>query len=788
MIPKTTLDDLLAAMAMFDDQQRHSTEWDGWEQQALYKYAIHHNDRLYPVKEIVAQATGAAKTTFSGGDEANHYVAGYGLEIVLLHAPKMPALTPRVWWVNQGRTYADGLKQGCIWAPKTGQGGRRLSHWDRVGQVRQGDIIVHYSGSVRALGRAVSDATDDQRPYAGGDPQWSEDGRLVKVDYVPLPMPIPLSAIGQKLVALDIKDGPITSATAAGFSVKQGYLWRFTPAGLQVLRDATPAPWPAWAKALLPPPPIDDVTPPGPNGTLGSLMATLGERLHLSTEVVSTYLLALQTKRFVILTGISGTGKTQLALAVAQAFQPTTVVRRPITVPDEAQEREVFPYMLKHNRMIVPAALMATLALPLSDDAHSTGHVTVHYEGHSASLAFYKHQGTAAVQLLFSGPFRKWFEEQLAVGDRFLVQVEPSADDSPPSLRFSLPPTEERTEPIPNYAVIAVRPDWTDGRELLGYYNPLTGQYVMKGLLQLLLDARHAYDDAIQQQRDPIPFFLILDEMNLAHVEHYFSDFLSCLESGEAIELHREGLLTIGDEEVVALPQQLAIPPNLFITGTVNVDETTYMFSPKVLDRAFTLEFNHVDLTGYGVLTNAPTAAPTILELHAFPGHLAAYQRPSVVEWKAFGQVLNGALRQVLLDLHALLEWDHRHFGYRVANEIARFVMLAAVQAAPTEANLWAALDIAILAKVLPKFHGTQQELEEPLARLFAFAVSGAVPTAVAELAAIEAIWHVRNNLLVTKTVTAEIAVMAPRFPRTAAKLWRMLRRLRQVGFASFIE
>ena len=89
------------------------------------------------------------------------------------------------------------------------------------------------------------------------------------------------------------------------------------------------------------------------------------------------------------------------------------------------------------------------------------------------------------------------------------------------------------------------------------------------------------------------PYLLILDEMNLAHVERYFSDFLSGVESRRPVlpdlvfdQPSRQWVL----RDVEA--QRLPLPRNLFVVGTVNVDETTYMFSPKVLDRAFTFEFS----------------------------------------------------------------------------------------------------------------------------------------------------------------------------------------------------
>jgi hypothetical protein len=94
--------------------------------------------------------------------------------------------------------------------------------------------------------------------------------------------------------------------------------------------------------------------------------------------------------------------------------------------------------------------------------------------------------------------------------------------------------------------------------------------------------------------------------MNLAHVEYYFADFLSVLESGrdeegwtkEALRLHSFGK-SILDQDGYPVPPELRLPPNLYIIGTVNIDETTYMFSPKVLDRAFTLEFREVDFSNY---------------------------------------------------------------------------------------------------------------------------------------------------------------------------------------------
>ena len=143
--------------------------------------------------------------------------------------------------------------------------------------------------------------------------------------------------------------------------------------------------------------------------------------------------------------------------------------------------------------------------------------------------------------------------------------------------------------------LISVRPDWMDNKGFLGFYNILDQKYHSTPLLDFILNAK---------ANSHKPYFVILDEMNLAKVEYYFSDFLSIMESrtvdnpdGEKIHLH--SLEEAKTHEGRKIPQKIRIPRNLFFTGTVNVDETTYMFSPKVLDRANVMEFNEVNLEGY---------------------------------------------------------------------------------------------------------------------------------------------------------------------------------------------
>jgi hypothetical protein len=132
----------------------------------------------------------------------------------------------------------------------------------------------------------------------------------------------------------------------------------------------------------------------------------------------------------------------------------------------------------------------------------------------------------------------------------------------------------------PAVQVIPVGADWTSNENVIGYPDGLDPtNYIVQPVLDLIIYAHEMPNK---------PCFLILDEMNLSHVERYFADFLSAMESEEPVPLYS------GSERKASgriIPREIRIPKNLFVIGTVNIDETTYMFSPKVLDRAGVIEF-----------------------------------------------------------------------------------------------------------------------------------------------------------------------------------------------------
>jgi hypothetical protein len=217
--------------------------------------------------------------------------------------------------------------------------------------------------------------------------------------------------------------------------------------------------------------------------------------------------------------------------------------------------------------------------------------------------------------------------------------------------------------------VVPVAPNWTTNEDLLGYLNPIDGVYRHTEFSRFLMRAATEYSDAQAALRQPRPFHLILDEMNLARVEYYFAKFLSAMEARS-----RKTNATI------VLSEELEVPltENLVFIGTVNVDETTFGFADKVYDRA------------------------QLIELEA--------PRASLDEYMA-GVVFREALLEV---------WDAVQivapFAFRIVDEINAYVQasIAGGIGIPWQQ----AFDEQLLQKVLPKIKGTDPRIGDALNKL----------------------------------------------------------------------
>ncbi len=270
------------------------------------------------------------------------------------------------------------------------------------------------------------------------------------------------------------------------------------------------------------------------------------------------------------------------------------------------------------------------------------------------------------------------------------------------------------------YEIVPVGADWTNREPLLGYPNALNKEeYICpeNGVLDLLIRAKNEYDIYLDDEtKIPKPYFLILDEMNLSHVERYFADFLSTMESGDSIPLHK--ITPEVGKDPIYVPKSIKLPKNLFIIGTVNIDETTYMFSPKVLDRANTIEFR---LTEKDLQIFIDSDIELDMELLSNQG---ANMSTSFMEMAL--QKTDKNLKPTESDLKLFfseLKKSGAEFGYRTASEIGRLMKMLELLGEKDD-NL---LDIAIMQKLLPKLHGSRSKLNTTLTVLAKFCIVNAV-------------------------------------------------------------
>jgi hypothetical protein len=429
---------------------------------------------------------------------------------------------------------------------------------------------------------------------------------------------------------------------------------------------------------------------------------------------IASFYTALQTKGFVILSGISGTGKSKIAQRFADML-PDITANVALPLVEDYVRIAVQPYMKKYKRIRLWNEVSEGLPVPPNGTSVM---VPFTLDGRKGKCRVWNRPETNAGTYIFpQGELGQEFKD-LAV-DHFAMRFH--IDENEDRIASIEMRTELPIEPdagvegesrLSNRLFLSVRPDWRDGKALIGYHNPLSGEYQRTQFLDFVIAAG---DDYTAGNRNA--FFVILDEMNLAHVEYYFADVLSVIESGRDEEGWTvEGIsLSIGEADA-DLPETLKLPPNLYIVGTVNMDETTHPFSPKVLDRAFTIELTEVDFIGY---------PPEKSEASESGDDDRQALLRTFTQNGRYPRIDKGDIREVVdrperfgVDLQSLnlsLRRSRMHFGYRVFDEIMQFVFNAEENGLFTSDE---AFDHAVLMKVLPKFNGSRAKLQTALFEL----------------------------------------------------------------------
>jgi 5-methylcytosine-specific restriction protein B len=516
-------------------------------------------------------------------------------------AEKSSSDLPQCWWVSQGQTYEEEKAGGYIWAPKKNKGGKENYYHTNVSKVKSGAIIFSYSNkAIRAVSIATTDGRSEERPGELGGGQWEKDGWGATLEYFALSEPISIEEVGGRIAHLGYKYSPVDKNGDG----QQGYLFELKPDAVRILLahidlETLPKAISEQLRKFL------NKVSGGPK--MDPLLEEIYKRIQargmvFSREEVENFYCCLRTKPFVLLAGISGTGKSRLVRLFAEAVGATT-------------------------------------------------------ENH----------------------------------------------------RFKL---------------IPVRPDWNDNSDLIGYFN-LEGKFQPGALVPTLVRA-HANPKE--------PYFLCLDEMNLARVEHYFSDFLSVIESRRWVEvegskqvqtdpiLTKEQLTSLQEaasleaDVKAALPALVAtnggglsFPDNLYVVGTVNMDETTHPFSRKVLDRASAIEFSNIRLMEGIEAPPKEKMEPAGLTNEQLRGEFITMPDLAAADPK-----MAKATAERLMKINAILRRGGFEIGYRVRDE-ATFYLHYADTVGIENGRGW---ERVVLQKILPRLQGSSELVKQVLVGL----------------------------------------------------------------------
>ncbi|RII32963.1 ATPase [Clostridium chromiireducens] len=263
------------------------------------------------------------------------------------------------------------------------------------------------------------------------------------------------------------------------------------------------------------------------------------------------------------------------------------------------------------------------------------------------------------------------------------------------------------------FNLVPVKPDWSDSTDLLGFRN-IEGKFTPGIITKVCYEA---------MMNPELPYFICLDEMNLARVEYYFSDILSLMETrivNEDNEMITNTLLSeeqIGRDSVsISTYGDVYIPENLYIIGTVNMDETTFPFSKKVLDRANTIEFNKVDLSySFEDDDSSIDNSDINYEIKIYHNDFLKSEFLKVRDCKEYKDTAQKAISK-LIKINNILEKFNYHFGYRVRDEITFYMIYA------LKDNLMSfdeAFDLCVVQKILPKISGSSSEVLDMLFDIF---------------------------------------------------------------------
>lgn len=667
-IPEVNKEKILEALTYYDVELRDNEDWKDFTQKKNHKYAISHDNKLYPVKHIISMATGQHVANFNGGEESNNYLEKKGFSIIEFE-DKSLTLKNLIEKVMKEylkakhenfagnelgqlfrhqlpsviKSYIHGLGKSDKYIIKgsVGQGNWATVPWvavmdKEITTTTQNGVYVVYLFSqdmnrlYLTFNQGVTNQSKEQIADTVNKVRRTIDISILQTDDQ---INIATSGLGKNyenstIGYIEYKKAHIPKEERLIEDLKQL---------LAIYRD--------YKKMIN----VSLVEPPGSAEDLPSdsvlIIKDMLENInnYIASQgftypdgLIENFFLSLKTKPFVLLAGISGTGKTKLVKLFAEAIGCT-----------EENER---------------------------------------------------------------------------------------------------------------FKIIPVRPDWNDSYDLLGYCD-IKGVFKPGPIIDTILKAM---DD------NEYPYFICLDEMNLARVEYYFSDFLSIMETRE---MHGDKIKTSvlvkedyfgNDEKSKGKYKDLILPDNLYIVGTVNMDETTQPFSKKVLDRANTIEFSDIDLK-LSIPKGDVDYSPIIIK----NDHIRS-QYITIKDVFNKVDMLNDFISR-LEEINNILNQVNLQVGYRVRDELC-FYMLYNRESELLGDDI--AFDYQLMQKILPRIQGSSSSIRKVLIELFE--LSSEVKLTSEGSMGDEAIKHIKNK-----------GTLRP-YPNSSIKIAYMLKRFEEDGFTAY--
>lgn len=461
------------------------------------------------------------------------------------------------------------------------------------------------------------------------------------------------------------------------------------------------------------------------DGTLSDLFLFCKSRgFYYSKEQLYNFYISLKTKPFVILSGISGSGKSKIADLFAEymAFVTSTDQNYELVSvkPNWTDSRGIFGYhnIINNTYEITPTVKLFIRAIANPDkpyflllDEMNLAKVEYYFSDFLSLLESRRiSEETDSFKILSKLPSKITLSEAIILA---ALQLNPSEFQKVQYYRNAPVCTEWLNHSKTKNPTVQFRTELnqnrkdgsnglkTDGARLAGkaFLAKQEGNlYKLKELSDMDSETRSAVstlkDTLTYIKQDKIPLHSSPVPLRTSENQVEFKGDL------------------IDEQGNYFVPDQIEIPTNVYVVGTVNVDETTYMFSPKVLDRANVIEYNEIDLYGAYDFGNSQSNNSDIesrLDLTISISNSDSTKQ--LISMYPF-------IFQQVFEIFEVLKQKNRHFGYRVFNEISQFILnYVGNEKKPELASQ--AVDIQILQKILPKLSGSEEELLDVLHQLY---------------------------------------------------------------------